>query len=76
MLNLFQNIDDFCRKVVNEIALPFLELSGIFQIIIMLGIIFLCVVGAFSIANKLLRKIVAVSCIFILLLIVYLIIFK
>lgn len=76
MFGLFQNIDEFSKNIVYKIIGPFFQLPGFLQLIIFLGILVLCIFGVFSIANKLLRKIVAVACAFVVVLIVYLIIFK
>lgn len=76
MLSLFQSINEFAKNIINGIIDPFLKMPGILQLLILVGILVLCVFGIFSIANKLFRKVVAIACGFVALLIIYLILFK
>lgn len=63
-------------KIVDIILKPFLNLPGFVKMLVTFGLITLIVIGAICVVRKALKTVVGIACLFIIILIVWLIISK
>ena len=73
MIEFFQEINQQAEELVYKILDPILSLPGILMFLATIGLMFLMLIGLIRVARKFLKAVVSVSCVFILLTILWLI---
>lgn len=70
LLNWMSEMGD---KATDFFLNPYMELPGYFKFLILIGILFLSVIGLFHVAKHALKTVVGIACVFVVLLVLWII---
>ena len=70
LLNLLSELGN---KATEYLLNPYMELPGYFKFLILIGILFLSVIGLFRVAKHALKTVVGIACVFVVLLVLWII---
>ena len=70
LLNWMSEMGD---KATDFFLNPYMELPGYFKFLILIGILFLSVIGLFRVAKHALKTVVGIACVFVVLLVLWII---
>ncbi len=76
MLSVIEWINDATNKASDFILAPFNSLPGFLKLLLLIGVIFLAVIGLIRVARKALKVVIGIAAAFVILLIVWLIFIK